>query len=173
MTVVTSGCCASHSPNESAERVGNRSMTWLRSKSTSMVPKVWPLHHAQSSTPRTRITRGKADQRAAPFDSADQRVRAERHPEPAHQALAGTSSQGATHHSDNLIGSLGLSCVRDANIEGTFGKDSPLATGIAATPATDMHSEDHRSALDRKVLQRTPIAAMARARNGLATRTDS
>ena len=72
-----------------------------------------------------------------------------------------------------FIGSLGLSCVRGANIEGTFGKDSPLATGIAATPATDMHSEDHRSALDRKVLQRTPIAAMARARNGLATRTDS
>jgi hypothetical protein len=33
--------------------------------------------------------------------------------------------------------------------------------------------EDHRSALDRKVLQRTPIAAMAQARNGLATRTDS
>jgi hypothetical protein len=50
------------------------------------------------------------------FNSADQRVRAERHPEPAHQALAGTSSQGATHHSDNLIGSLGLSCVRGANL---------------------------------------------------------
>ena len=65
--------------------------------------------------------------------------RAERHPEPAHQALAGTSSQGATYDSDNLIGLLGLSCVRGANIEGTFGKDSPLATGIAATPATDMH----------------------------------
>ena len=107
------------------------------------------------------------------FDSADQRVRAERHPEPAQQTLAGTPSQGATHHSDNLIGSLGLSCVRGANLEGTFGKDSPLATGIAATPATDVHSEDHRSALDRKVLQRTPIAAMARARNGLATRTNS
>ena len=90
-----------------------------------------------------------------------------------YRALAGTSSQGATHHSDNLIGSLGLSCVRGANLEGTFGKDSPLATGIAATPATDVHSEDHRTALDRKVLQRTPIAAMARARNGLATRTNS
>src|ERR1700737_4606825 len=50
------------------------------------------------------------------FDSTDQRVRAERYAEPAHQALAGTSSQGATHHSDNLIGSLGLSCVRGANI---------------------------------------------------------
>jgi hypothetical protein len=103
------------------------------------------------------------------FDSTDQRVHAERHPEPAHQALTGTSSQGATHHGDNLIGSLGLSCVRGANIEGTFGKDSPLATGIAATPATDVHSEDRRSALDRKVLHRTPIAAMTRARNGLAT----
>src|SRR6202047_3944512 len=50
--------------------------------------------------------------------------RMKRAPEPAHQALAGTSSQGATHHSDNLIGSLGLSCVRGANLEGTFGKDS-------------------------------------------------
>jgi hypothetical protein len=55
----------------------------------------------------------------------------------------------------------------------SIGKDSPLATCIAATPATDVRSEDHRSALDRKVLQRTPIAAMARVRNGLATRTNS
>ena len=30
-----------------------------------MVPKVWPLHHAQSSTPRTRISWGNAGRRAA------------------------------------------------------------------------------------------------------------
>jgi hypothetical protein len=46
-----------------------------------------------------------------------------------------------------LVGSLGLSCVRGANLEGTFGKDSPLATGIPAMPATDVQSEEHRSAL--------------------------
>jgi hypothetical protein len=63
--VVTSGCCASHSPSESAERVGNRSTTWLRYKSTSIVPKVLPLHHAQSSTPRTRMTWGNAGRCAA------------------------------------------------------------------------------------------------------------
>jgi hypothetical protein len=50
------------------------------------------------------------------IDKLGETVRAERHPEPAHQALAGTSSQGVTHHSDNLIGSLGLSCVKGANI---------------------------------------------------------
>ena len=34
------------------------------------------------------------------------RVRAEGYPEPAHQTLAGTSSQGTTHHSDDFVGSL-------------------------------------------------------------------
>jgi hypothetical protein len=44
---------------------------------------------------------------------------------------------------------------------------------IKATPATQMQPEDHLRALDKKVFQRTPIPAMARARDGLATRTDS
>jgi hypothetical protein len=56
-----------------------------------------------SLTPRTVIYAEDADHpgQSRPtfrsFDSTDQSVRAERHPEPAHQALAGTSSQGATH----------------------------------------------------------------------------
>ena len=105
-----------------------------------MVPKVWPLDQAQSSTPRTRF-----------LDSADQRVRAERHPEPSHQTLAGTSSQGTSHHGDDLAGSLGLSRVGSTNLGEMLGKNLPLATSITATPATDMQPEDYRSALDRKV----------------------
>jgi hypothetical protein len=46
--------------------------------------------------------------------------------------------QSVSTHSDDFVGSLGLSCVRGANLEGTFGKDSPLATGIPAMPATDV-----------------------------------
>jgi hypothetical protein len=64
-------------------------------------------------------------------------------------------------------------CVWGTNLWETFGEDSPLATGIPATPATQMQPEDHLRALDRKVFERTPIPAMARARDGLATRTDS
>jgi hypothetical protein len=44
---------------------------------------------------------------------------------------------------------------------------------LKKTPATQMEPEDHRRALGRKAFQRTPILAMARARDGLATRTDS
>ena len=36
-----------------------------------------------------------------------------------HQALARTPSQGTTHHTDDLAGSLGLSCVRGASLEET------------------------------------------------------
>jgi hypothetical protein len=43
----------------------------------------------------------------------------------------------------------------------TFGEDSPLATGMPATPATEAQHDDHRNALDRKVLQKTPVLAMA------------
>ncbi len=85
------------------------------------------------------------------LDSADQRVRAERHPESAHQTLAGTSSQGTSHHNDDLAGSLGLSRVGSTNLGEMLGKNLPPATSITATPATDMQSEDYRSALDRKV----------------------
>ena len=75
------------------------------------------------------------------------------------------------HRGDDLAGSLGLLCIWAANLGETFGKDSPLATGVPATPATQTQPEDHLRALDRKVFQRTPIPAMARARHGLATRT--
>jgi hypothetical protein len=40
------------------------------------------------------------------------------------------------------------------------------------TPATQMQPEDHLRALDRKVFQRAPVPAMARVRDGLATRAD-
>jgi len=46
------------------------------------------------------------------------------------------------------------------SLEETLGENSPLATSMRATPAT---SEDHRNALDRKVLQKTPVLAMAQA----------
>ena len=36
-----------------------------------------------------------------------------------HQALARTPSEGTTHHTDDLAGSLGLSCVRSARREVT------------------------------------------------------
>jgi len=52
-------------------------------------------------------------------------------------ALARTPSQGPTHHTDDLAGSLGLLCVRGASFEETFGEDSPLATSMLATPASD------------------------------------
>ena len=80
-----------------------------------------------------------------------------------HQALARTPSQGTTHHTDDLAGSLGLSCVRGASVEETLGENSPLATSMPATPGTEVQAEDHRNALDRKVLQKTPVLAMAQA----------
>jgi len=54
-----------------------------------------------------------------------------------HQALAGTPSQGTTHHTDDLAGSFGLSCVRGASLEKTFGEDSPLATSMPETPTSE------------------------------------
>src|ERR1700738_981342 len=83
----------------------------------------------------------------------------------AHQALVRTPSQGTTHHTDDLAGSLGLSCVRGASLEETLGENSPLATSMPATPATEAQPEDHRNALDRKVLQKTPVLAMAQSAN--------
>ena len=80
-----------------------------------------------------------------------------------HQALAGTPSQCTTHHTDDLAGSLGLSCVLGASLEEMLGEDSPLATSMPATPATEVQPEDHRNALHRKVLQKTPVLAMAQA----------
>jgi hypothetical protein len=127
-------------------------------------------------TPRPIIYTKDADlgqrrQECRSFDLPDQRICADRHPESAHQALAGTSSQGMPHRGDDLAGSLRLLCIWGANLGKTFGEDSPLATVVPATPATQTQPEDHVRALDRKVFQRTPIPAMARARDGLATRT--
>jgi hypothetical protein len=136
-----------------------------------MVPKVWPLHHAQSSTPRTR-TLGQCRRVRRSFDLPDQRICADRHTEPAHQALAGTPSEGMPNCEDDLAGSLSLLCAWGTNLGETFGEDSPLATGVPATPATQMQPEDHLRALDRKVFQRAPVPAMARVRDGLATRAD-
>jgi len=79
-----------------------------------------------------------------------------------HQVLARVPSQGTTHHTDDLAGSLGLSCVRGASLEETLDEDSPLATSMPATPATQVQPEDDRNALDRKVLQRTPVLAMGK-----------
>src|SRR5271166_3766947 len=54
-----------------------------------------------------------------------------------------------------------VSWVRGASLEETLDEDSPLATSMPATPATEVQPEDHRNALDRKVLQKTPVLAMA------------
>jgi hypothetical protein len=80
-----------------------------------------------------------------------------------HQALARTPSQDTTHHADDLAGSLGLSCVLGASLEETLGENSSLATSMPETPGTEVQAEDHRNALDRKVLQKTPVLAMAQA----------
>jgi len=74
-----------------------------------------------------------------------------------------TPFQGATHDTDDLAEWLGLSCVRGASLEETLGEDSPLATSMPATPATEVQPEDHWNALDRKVLQKTPLLTMAQA----------
>jgi hypothetical protein len=50
----------------------------------------------------------------------------------------------------------------------TFGEDPQLATSMPATPATEAQHEDHRNALDGKVLQRTPVLAMAQAQRTIA-----
>jgi hypothetical protein len=107
---------------------------------------------------------GATQQVCRSFDLPDQRICADRHPELAHQAFARTSSEGMPHCGDDLSGPLGLLCV--TNLWEMFGEDSLLATGIPVTPATQMQPEDHLRALDRKVFQRTPIPAMARARDG-------
>ena len=51
--------------------------------------------------------------------------------------------------------------VLGASLEEMLGEDSPLATSMPATPATEVQPEDHRNALDRKVLQKTPVLAGA------------
>jgi hypothetical protein len=132
-------------------------------------PYSYGIHHAQSYTPRTR-TLGQRRQVCRSFDLSDQRIRADRHSEPAHQALAGTSSQGMPTAA--MIWPVRLVCCAcGAQTLETLGEDSSLAMGVPATPATQMQPEDHLRALDRKVFRRTPIPAMARARDGLATRT--
>jgi hypothetical protein len=86
-------------------------------------------------TPRPIIYTNDADlgqrgQVCRSFDLPDQRICADRHSEPAHQALAGTSSEGMPHRGDDLAGSLGLLCIWGANLGETLGEDSPLATVV-------------------------------------------
>jgi hypothetical protein len=66
-------------------------------------------------TPRpviyTNADLGQRRQVCRSFDLSDQRISTDRHPEPAHQAFAGTSSEGMPHRGDDLAGPLGLLCV--------------------------------------------------------------
>jgi hypothetical protein len=55
---------------------------------------------------------------------------------------------------DDLAGSLGLWCVRDARRE---------VTEDGATSATDVQHGDHRNALDGNALQKTPVLDVAQA----------
>jgi len=115
--------------------------------------------------------RAVSDQRSSDLEPIESE---EEVPSPrANSAMAGTSSEGMPHRGDDHAGSLGLLCIRGANLGETLCEDSPLATSVPATPATEMQPQDHLRALDRKVFQRTPVPTMARARNGLATRTGS
>ena len=66
-------------------------------------------------------------------------------------ALSRRPPRGTTHHTDYLVGSLGLSCVLGAR------RRSPRT----ATQATKARHEEHRNALDGNVLQKTPVLAMA------------
>jgi hypothetical protein len=56
------------------------------------------------------------------------------------------------------------SCVRGASLEETLGKDSPIATSMGATATPRVQPEDHRNTLDRKVLQKTRVLAVAPAK---------
>jgi len=53
----------------------------------------------------------------------------------------------------------------------TFGEDSPLATRMPATPATEVQHKDHRNTLDGKALQKTSVLAMAQAQTCHTSRT--
>jgi hypothetical protein len=63
-------------------------------------------------------------------------------------------SQGLTHHVDDLTLSLALPCLRGASLEERLGQDSTLAASMPAIPATGVRPEDHRNALNMKVLQK-------------------
>jgi hypothetical protein len=89
---------------------------------------------------------------------------------------AGMWSSSAGRHNTpmNLAGSLGLSCVR-ARLAGGNHRYSVCQRKLGdltrhtpgghqtATLATRVQHEDHRNALDRRGLQRTPALAMAQA----------
>ena len=54
----------------------------------------------------------------------------------------GQDALARERHSTPMISLDRLSCVRGANLEETLGEDSPLATGMPATPATEVQPED-------------------------------
>src|SRR5690242_12698006 len=99
------------------------------------------------------------------FEVADQGVGAQGHAEPAHQAPAGTASQGVTDRADDLAESLGLLGVGGANFREPFGEDAPLTIRVSTPPAAQVQPEAYRRALDRQVSQAAPVAAVARAGN--------
>ena len=58
---------------------------------------------------------------------------------------------------------ISLATVLGASLEETLREYSPLATSMPATPVNEMQHEDHRNALDGKVLQKTPVLATTQA----------
>ena len=76
-----------------------------------------------------------------------------------------------SHSGDDLAGSFGVLCIWGSNLGETFGEDRRWPPAFRQRQATQTQLKDHLCALDRKVFQRAPIPAMARARDGLATRT--
>jgi hypothetical protein len=68
-----------------------------------------------------------------------------------------------------------ISLVRLARLQDlkeTFGEDPPLATRKPPTSATETQHDDHRNAWDGKVLQKTPVLAMAEARSRKCTKVN-
>jgi hypothetical protein len=85
---------------------------------------------------------------AAVFLFLIERMRLSLSPHPQLSVIARTPSHCTTDHSDDFAG---LFCRAH----------SAQALRLPPTPATKVQLEDHRNALDRKLLQKTPVLAMA------------
>ena len=79
------------------------------------------------------------------------------------QALARTPWQRATRTPMISLDRLVYRAYGAQALNRRLFEDSPLATSMPATSATEVQPQDHRNALDSNVLQKTPALAMAEA----------
>ena len=131
--MVISGCCASHLPSGTGRQqiydLATLQINQYGAEGLAFTPR--PVIYTKNAD------LGQHRQVCRSFDLSDQRISTDRHPEPAHQAFAGTSSEGMPHRGDDLAGPLGLLCVWGTNLWETFGEDSPLGnrhSGNASDP---------------------------------------